>query len=69
MVDERWVVEGRVFGCCDWLLCWVALSGCSTGLLYRDALRGSVRLCGGLEYEGWAMWCSGCLLPFLVFLN
>lgn len=46
-----------------------ALLGCFVGLLCRVALRGSVRLCGGFEYGGWAMWCSGCLLPLLVFLN
>ena len=77
--DERWVLEGsREFGCCNWvalsgcfvgLLCQDAPPGCFVGLLCRVALRGSVRLCGGFEYEGWAMWCSCCYLPFLVFLN
>lgn len=43
--------------------------GCFVRTLHRVALRGSVRLCGGFEYEGWAMWCSCCLLPLLVFLN
>ena len=58
-----------VIGCFVGLLCQDAPPGCFVGLLCRVALRGSVRLCGGLECEVWAMWCSCCLLPFLVFLN